>query len=159
MPQSNRGNDPNRCTLLQQSLYLPGRFKICHFIPPTLDLKDPKNPPIFDLIISDFIASGKKAKMIFVSAEQSKALETIESFKSLYDGGPKAYPNGYMMLFIPLFEGQQPSNEFQMKVLFNHDQYTGEEAAFSIGGLEDLKTQVKFQNGKTVSIRKEYSHI
>jgi hypothetical protein len=77
--------------------------------------------------------------MIFISAEQSRASETSELFKKLYDGSPKAYPNGYMMLFIPLLEGHQPSNEFQAKILFNHDKYIGEEAAFSIGGFPSSK--------------------
>jgi hypothetical protein len=39
--------------------------------------------------------------MIFVSAEQSKAIETIELLKTIYNGSPKVYPNGNMMLFIP----------------------------------------------------------
>jgi hypothetical protein len=114
--------------------------------------QDSSNPPIFDLYLSDFIAQNNKARMIFVSAEQSKARETADLFKKLNDGSPKAYPNGYMMLFIPLLEGHQPSNEFCAKVLFNHEKYIGEEEAFSIGGFQDLKTQVKLKNGSTVSL-------
>jgi hypothetical protein len=41
---------------------------------------------IFDLYLIDFIAEGKKTKMIFVSAEQSKAKQATELFKNLYDG-------------------------------------------------------------------------
>jgi hypothetical protein len=95
----------------------------------------------------------KKKKMIFVSAEQSRAQETIDLFKQIYDGTPKAYPNGYMLLFIPLSEGQQPSPEFRSKVLFNHSQFLGDEAAFSFGGLQDLKTLIKLKNGTTVQLQ------
>jgi hypothetical protein len=96
--------------------------------------QDPTNPPIFDLFMNDFIANGKKTKMIFVSAEQSKTKETVDLFKALYDGSPKAYPNGYMMLFIPLIDGHQPTQEIWNKILFDHIQFQGEEAAFFIGG-------------------------
>jgi hypothetical protein len=44
---------------------------------------------IFDPYLSDFIAAGKKTKMIFVSAAQSKAKQATELFKNLYDGTPK----------------------------------------------------------------------
>jgi hypothetical protein len=91
--------------------------------------------------------------MIFVSAEQLRAKETIDLLKQIYDGTPKAYPNGYMLLFIPLMEGQQPSPEFRSKVLFNHLQFLGEEATSSIGGLQDLKTMIKLKNGNTVPLR------
>jgi hypothetical protein len=57
-----------------------------------------------------------------------------------------------MMLFIPILEGQQPSTEFRKIILFNHEQYLGDEAAFSIGGFKDLKNQVTWQNGSTVSL-------
>jgi hypothetical protein len=36
---------------------------------PTWIPKDPSNPPIFDIYLSDFIAGGKKTKMLFISAE------------------------------------------------------------------------------------------
>jgi hypothetical protein len=68
--------------------------------------------PIFDLYISDFITPGKKTKMIFISAEQSCSTETIELLKQIYDGSPKAYPNGYMMMLISLLNGHQPTPEF-----------------------------------------------
>ncbi len=91
--------------------------------------------------------------MIFVSAEQSIAKEMADLFKTIYDGNHKAYPNGYMMLFILLLEGQQPTSEIQSKILFNHDQYLEDEAAFSIGGFQDLKSIIKLRNGKSVSLR------
>jgi len=60
--------------------------------------------PIFDIYVSDFLASPKKTKMLFVSAEKSKQEKIITFMKELYDGEPKQYPQGSMMLFIPLIE-------------------------------------------------------
>jgi len=40
--------------------------------------------------------------MIFVSAEQSQAAKTVEL----------SYPNGYVMLFIPVLGGHQTPNDF-----------------------------------------------
>jgi hypothetical protein len=60
--------------------------------------------PIFDIYVSDFLASPKKTKMLFVSAEKSKQEKIITFMKELYDGEPKQYPQGSMMLFIPLTE-------------------------------------------------------
>jgi hypothetical protein len=76
--------------------------------------------------------------MMFVSTEQSRQKEVSGILKALYDGTPKPYPNGYMMLFIPHTTGHYPSPEFRQRILFNHDQYIGDEAAFSIGGFQDL---------------------
>jgi hypothetical protein len=53
----------------------------------------------------------KKNKIIFVSSEQFKAQETADLLKHIYDGTLKGCLNGYMMLFIPLLEGQQPTHE------------------------------------------------
>ncbi len=52
--------------------------------------------------------------MIFVLAEQSKAVEATD--------------------LIPMLEGHQPSNEFHSRILFKHEKFIGEEEAFSIGG-------------------------
>jgi primase-polymerase (primpol)-like protein len=73
---------------------------------------DPTKPHIFDLFINEFISNGKKSKMIFVSAKQSKTKETADLFKQLYDGSPKTYQNSFMMLFIPLIDGHQPTPKF-----------------------------------------------
>jgi hypothetical protein len=48
---------------------------------------------------------------------------------------------------LPLLDGIQAFTEFHSKVLFNHDQYNGDEAAFSIGGFQDLKTNIMLKNG------------
>jgi hypothetical protein len=119
---------------------------------PLWTLVNPANPPIFSLFVSNFIAAGKKTKMIYVSVEQSKAMETSDLFKKIYDGEPNAYPNGYMMLLIPLIDGQQPTTKFRAKILFNYDQYGDKEEVFSFGGLEDLKNQIKLRNGKIVTL-------
>jgi hypothetical protein len=57
-----------------------------------------------------------------------------------------------MMLFIPPIDGHQPSSKFRAKILFNHLQFQGEDAAFSIGGFQDLKNMIKPCNGNTVSL-------
>jgi len=67
------------------------------------------------------MANGKKTKIIFVSAEQSKAKETVNIFRQIYDNSPKAYPNRYMMLFITLLEGHQPTPESEQKCLITYN--------------------------------------
>jgi hypothetical protein len=93
----------------------------------------------------------KKTKIIFVSTERSHQEDVSNRFKKIYDGTQKSYPNGSMMLFIPLAE-LQTSPSFCAKILFNHMQYLGEETIFSIGGLQDLNNTVLLQNGKATSI-------
>jgi hypothetical protein len=73
--------------------------------------------------------------------------------KELYDREPKQYPQGSMMLFIPLTEWTHYSPEYRAKILFNHDKFNGDEAAVCIGGLNDLKTPIKLKNGSTVSLQ------
>jgi hypothetical protein len=53
---------------------------------------DPSNPPIFDIYMGDFLANGKKTKMLFVSSEKSKQQELVDHFKRLYDGSKKTLP-------------------------------------------------------------------
>ncbi len=97
------------------------------------------DPPVFDIYVSDFLANQKKTKMLFVSAEWSMQEQIITFFKKLYDGKMKEYPQGSMMLFIPLTESTHYSPEYHAKILFNHDKFNGEEAAVCIGGLQNLK--------------------
>jgi hypothetical protein len=40
--------------------------------------------------------------MLFVSSEKSKQEETSRLFKIIYDGTKKTYPDGSMLLFIPI---------------------------------------------------------
>jgi hypothetical protein len=110
------------------------------------------HPPIFDFYMSDFLAAGKKTKVIFVSMEISEQQEMIGLFKQLYNGSPKAHPNGYMMLFIPLLENSAPTTGVCSKILFNHEQYNGDADAFSIGGFQDLKAIITLWNGDKVSL-------
>ncbi len=90
--------------------------------------------------------------MIFVSTEKSKQLQVTAFFASLYDATPKEYPNGIMLLFIPIREGITYDNEYRHKIIFKNEQYLGNEAAISIMGLKDLNTVVKLKNDIAVSI-------
>lgn len=109
--------------------------------------------PVFDLYISDFIAEGKKAKMLFVSAEKSRKEDISEFFKQLYDGSSKAYPNGSMMIFIPLTDGTSMSTSYRSKILFNHNRFNGIEEAVCIGGLQNLNNKVILSTGTVVTIQ------
>lgn len=115
-----------------------------------IDLDD---PTIFDVYVVDFNATGKKTKMLFVSAEKSQANEVANLFKNIYDGTPKSYPNRSMVLFISLFDIQHSSPEFRDKIVFNHDKYIGDETLFSIGGFQDLKNEFTLSNGKVVTLQ------
>jgi hypothetical protein len=110
-------------------------------------------PPIIELTKADFRSQNKSVKMIFVSTEKSKQLQVTTFFSSLYDATPKEYPNGIMLLFIPLRDGITYDNEYRNKIIFNHEQYSGTEAAISTMGLNDLNTLVKFTSDITISIR------
>ena len=114
---------------------------------------NPASPPIFDIFTSDLTTPGKKVKMLFVSAEKSRQQEVIRLMKLIYDGTQKSYPNGYMMLFVPIQELTNSTPAFRLKIAFNHEKYIGDEALFSIGGLNDLNTTIHLTNGKQVSIR------
>jgi hypothetical protein len=110
---------------------------------------NPDSPPIFDVYVGDFIASSKKTKMLFVSAEKSRKEEVVSLFKTIYDDTSKSYPNGAMMLFIPTIDIATSSNDFQAKILFNHEKYIGD----VIGGFNNLNTSITLQNGKCVTIQ------
>ncbi len=69
----------------------------------------PTNSPIIDIYLGDFLASGKKEKMLFVSGEKSKQEELTKFFNILYNGDSKQYHNASMMLFIPFTEGMHMS--------------------------------------------------
>ncbi len=112
-----------------------------------------QTPPILELTKADFRGTSKSVTMIFVSTEKSKQLPVANFFSSLYDATPKEYPNGIMLLFIPLRDGITYDNTYRDKIIYNHEQYLGNEAAISIMGLNDLNTMVKLTNNITVSIR------
>jgi hypothetical protein len=112
-----------------------------------------EQPMIFDLLTRPFRGSKKSTQMIFVTAERSKQDAVREIFKTIYDGSPKAYPRGDMMLFIPTRNGEQYSNEQRDKIIFNHEQYLGEEEVTAIHGLQDLNTNIVLKGGKSTTIR------
>jgi len=109
-------------------------------------------PLIFDLFVSDFLSPGKCTKTLFVSAEKTKQDEVSSLFKQIYDGTGKSYPNGYMLLYIPIQDIVTSTPEVRAKIAFNHEQYIGDEALLSIAVLNDLNTSVLLKNGKKVTI-------
>lgn len=111
------------------------------------------NPPVFDFLLSDFIGPNKKTKMLFIIGEKSRQNEIAAYFRNLYDGSPKEYPNGAMMVFIPLNEGTTYTPEERSRYIFNHETFLGDEAALCIGGLQDLNTKIKLKNDMTITIR------
>jgi hypothetical protein len=113
---------------------------------------DPDDPPIFDIFIGELNTSSSKTKMLFVSAERSKQEEVSKIFRYIYDGTQKSYPNGSMMMFIPIDVLYKSSNEFRNKIQFNHDKYIGDETLFCIGGFQNLNNIVQLKNGKSISI-------
>ncbi len=120
---------------------------------PSWIFKNDESPPIFDLHPMDFIGPNKKSKMIFVTSEKSKQQQLSEYFQTLYDGSCKEYPNGAMLLFIPLLENTQLTPEYRNKIIYNHERYLGEEAAICIGGLQDLKNITTLKNGMKIPLR------
>lgn len=91
--------------------------------------------------------------MIFVCCEKSTQNATTEFFSKLYDSTPKDYPNGIMMLFIPLNYTILYEPTYQQKVIYNHEQYLGDETCMCIHGLQDLNTTVKLKDSQEVSLR------
>jgi hypothetical protein len=120
---------------------------------PSWNINQDPNPPIFDLTLADFIGPNKKAKMLFIMGEKSRQNDIAAHFRALYDGTPKEYPNGAMMLFIPLNEGTTYSPEERTKYIFNHESFLGEEAVLCIGGLNDLNSIIKLKNDQQITIR------
>ncbi len=90
--------------------------------------------------------------MLFVSAEKSKMDEVSTLLKTIYKGAPKSYPNGSMMLLIPIHEIQPSSTNLRTKTFFNHEKDIGNATLFSIGGFNDLTTEIKPKNGKVVTL-------
>lgn len=91
--------------------------------------------------------------MLFVSSEKSKQEEVSTLLKLIYNGTKKSYPNGMMMMFIPIQDIYKNDIEFQSKIQFNHEKYIGDETLFCIGGVNNLNTIIKLKNGQSISIR------
>jgi hypothetical protein len=112
-----------------------------------------QNPPIFEIYPADLTGSSKKTKMLFISVECSKQQQITSFFSDMYDGSTKDYPNGAMMLFIPLFDGITYSHEQRDKIIFKHETFIGTEEAMCIGGLSDLNNTIEIKGGHQVSLR------
>jgi hypothetical protein len=54
---------------------------------PTWQPNDKSNPPVFDVYLGDFLAGGKKTKMLFISAERSRQ-EELTSYGQAGQKGP-----------------------------------------------------------------------
>jgi hypothetical protein len=104
---------------------------------------DSSNPPIFDLFLGELNSSSKKTYLLFVSSEKSKQEEVSALFKSIYDGTQKSYPNGSMMVFVPMADLCNSSPEFCTKLQFNYKKYIRDETLFCIGGFKNLNNLVQ----------------
>ncbi len=91
-----------------------------------------QKPPIFDINIGEFNAPNKCVKMLFVLGERSHQEVITNIFKTLYNGAPKEYPNGAMMVFLPLTDGSLYSLEYRTKIIFNHEKFIGDEATICV---------------------------
>jgi hypothetical protein len=120
---------------------------------PTWNPTNKPNMPVFDLVLSDFIGPNKKTKNIFITGEKSRQNEIAAYFRTLYDGTPKEYSNGAMMVFIPLNEGTLYTPEERTRYIFNHESFLGEEDALCISGLQDINTKIRLKNDQIITIR------
>jgi hypothetical protein len=112
-----------------------------------------RNPPVIQLTRGEFWSSKKSKKMIFIHTKKSKQHDVTQVLTRIYDGTSKAYPNGNMMLFIPLHDNIQLKATYRHKVAYNHEQFLGEEMALAIHGLQDVEAGVTLKNGQKITIR------
>jgi len=111
-------------------------------------------PIIINFVIKPFCSPGKSTDVIFVHSERSKKELARDFFLSLYDGTPKEYPRGDMLLFIPVASKLEDeyTDEQQTKFLFNHNSYLGEEDCTAIFGLADLNGEVTLTDGTIITL-------
>ncbi len=112
-----------------------------------------ETPPIIQLSRGEFRGPKKSIKMLFVQTERTKQHEVGKFFSQLYDGTSKQYPNGIMLLFIPLYDHIHHEPAYRQKVIYNHERYLGEEEALCIHGLQDFNNTVQLKSGQQVTIR------
>jgi len=114
-----------------------------------------EKPIVIDLVVKPFKSPGKSSDMIFVRSERSKKEEATKFFLKLYDGTPKRYPRGDMLLFIPVTSklDAEYTDAQRAKYLFNHQAYLGDEDCFAIFGLSNLETLLTLKDGKLTMIR------
>jgi hypothetical protein len=98
-------------------------------------------------------STSKKTKIPFVSAEGSKQDKVNSVFKAIYDGIKKKYPNGLVMIFIPIADIHKSNNDLHQKIIFNHENFIGDESYFSIGDLQNPNTLVLLKNGTSITLR------
>jgi hypothetical protein len=125
-------------------------------LPEWVQLNHGKEKPIvIDLVVKPFKSPGKSSDMIFVRSERSKKEEATKFFLKLYDGTPKRYPRGDMLLFIPVTSklDAEYTDGQRAKYLFNHQAYLGDEDCFAIFGLPNLETLLTLKDGKLTTIR------
>jgi len=127
---------------------------------PSWSPSDPDNPPVFDLFVGELNSSSKKVKMMFVSAEKSKQEKVSHLFRTIYDGTQKSYPNGSMMLFVPISDLYHSSVAFRAKLQFNHEKFLGDETLFLYWWLSKSQQHSSTKKRKIdihSSITQEYS--
>jgi hypothetical protein len=137
-------------------LHRDGLLKGIQSQPSWIDLnKDREKPIIIDLIVKPFCSLRKSEDMIFVRAERSKKELVHEFFLELYDGTPKKYPRGDILLFIPVTSKLEAdyTNEQRAKYLFNHTTYIGDQDCAAILGLSDLNNEVTLKDGSIITVR------
>ncbi len=57
------------------------------------------------------------------------------------------------MIFIPIADIHKSNDDLRQKIIFNHENFIGEESYFSIGGLQNLNTIVLLKNGASITLR------
>jgi len=136
----------HRDDLLKTIVQLPEWAKLNH---------GKEKPIVIDLVVKPFKSPGKSSDMIFVRSERSKKDEATTFFLKLYDGTPKRYPRGDMLLFIPVTSklDAEYTDTQRAKYLFNHQAYLGDEDCFAIFGLSNLETLLTLKDGKLTTIR------
>jgi hypothetical protein len=136
----------HRDDLLKTIVQLPEWAKLNH---------EKKKTIVIDLVVKPFKSPGKSSDMIFVRSERSKKDEATKFFLKLYDGTPKRYPRGDMLLFIPVTSklDAEYTDTQRAKYLFNHQAYLGDEDCFAIFGLSNLETLLTLKDGKLTTIR------
>jgi hypothetical protein len=102
-------------------------------------------PILIDLVIKPFHGSNKSVKIIFVHTARSKKNEARSLIQETYNGTPKAYPWGGILIFIlvpsKLEEDCMPQQHDLS--ISGHEQYLREEDGAVIFGLKCLKKKGK----------------
>jgi hypothetical protein len=115
---------------------------------PTLEVA-----PVIQLTRGEFRGPKKSKKVIFIHAEKSKQHKVARILSKIYDKTSKSYPNNTMLLFIPQHDNIQYDAAYRQKVIYNHEQYLGNEEGISIHGLQDPDMTVTLKNQQKVTIR------